>query len=46
MNIEHIEGPATSRLFNAFLLLALMWLAASALIPGFAGDTPNPESEN
>ncbi len=36
LNVKHEEAPATSSLFNLFLLLAVAWLALGALVGGAA----------
>ena len=36
LNVKHDEAPATSSLFNVFLVLAVAWLALGALVGGAA----------
>lgn len=38
LTIKHTEAPGTSRLFNAFLLLAVAWLGMSVVAAAFAGE--------
>lgn len=39
LTINHVEQPATSRLFNIFLLIAAAWLAMITLT-GWAAEAP------
>lgn len=38
LTVKHTEAPGTSRLFNAFLLLAAAWLGLSVVAAAFVGE--------
>lgn len=40
LNVKHEEVPATSSLFNVFLILAFAWLTLTAIAT--ASSTPTP----
>ncbi|MEL6343174.1 MAG: hypothetical protein AAFV53_08555 [Myxococcota bacterium] len=40
LTINHTEKPATSPLFNAFILLALGWMALAAITSASADAEP------
>lgn len=46
LTIKHTEAPGTSRLFNAFLLLAAAWLGLSVLASAFVGEADAAPEQN
>lgn len=44
MTVKHTEAPGTSRLFNAFLLLAFGWLLTSMLVAGATAGQPTADA--
>lgn len=45
LTIKNTEKPATSRLFNVFLLIAMAWLMAGMLVAGLSvGDAEATET--
>jgi len=45
LTIKNTEKPATSRLFNVFILIAMAWLMAGMLVAGLSvGDAAATET--